>query len=570
MSEWRPFSHGLQYRRLDVASSPGELEALAQPTVLRVRGALLVALSASSGMPRDAAESELAAIADELLARRDEATPAALLRALRDDVHRQFEAGRFDRAVPDIIAVAGDAAGALLVWRAGPNGVAVVGDGGVRLASEDLRFAALRRGGAKLEARWLEQPLLGEVSELTQLEPEHALHQELSVDTRRACLLLLSRGALPFGAPASVEAVSAWWGRDAGWRHGMGATLVAIAGADPTGGAQAQGDGALYTFTAMVALDRLGRQLASASPAERAAIVERLAREGGEAWHQLGTLASDAAQPADVRLAAASAITDEMPRELREPVALALLRDADARLRGHGILLCVRHGLGALEPLLESAFDDEATFREQGREVSLANLARAGARVLRAHRADPSFPDWSEVAAEAPRPRLERPAKDGGISPEYAAIRQFLLSLLPEQLGLSRANLGRRAFGILMETGYPQGTHTLACLADGTVHNHLSNGNLDQSMSRHEAVRAAAAAFLARAELDYELASPAREFPRPAPDRVRFYLLGADEIRVYDTAESGLIDRSDPFSELYHAGHAVLSEIHAIELGLEQ
>lgn len=202
--------------------------------------------------------------------------------------------------------------------------------------------------------------------------------------------------------------------------------------------------------------------------------------------------------------------------------------------------------------------------------MSLANLARGGARALRGHRADPSFPDWSEVAADAPRPSLQRPADDAGISPEYAAIRHFLLSLPPERLGLSRTHLGRRAFGILMETGYRQGTHTLACLVDGTVHNHLSNGALDQSMSRHEAVRAAAAAFLARAELDYGSASPTRQSPRPDPERVRFYFLGADEVRVYDTAESGLLDRSDPFSELYHAGHAVLSEIHAIELGLEQ
>jgi hypothetical protein len=580
MTNWQAFGDGLKFRRLDVTSSAGELEAIAQPTVLRVRGRLLVALSASTGLPRAIAERELEAIADELVAHRDEDTPAALLRALREDVWQKFEAGRFDRALPEIMAVAGDAAGPLRVWRAGPNGVAVIGDGGARLASEDLRFAALQRAGATLEPRWLEQPLLSEVSELTQLESAHAKHQELSVDARPACLLLLSRGALPFGAPASVEALSTWWARDAGWRHGMGATLIAIAADEGAGadcadgdsaksGARAQGDNALATFSAAVALVRLPSVLVSASPAERSVIAGRLAREGSTGWRLLAALGGDASQPAEVRLAAASAMTDEMPRELLEAVASALLQGSDPRLRGHGIILSARHYLTALAPLLEPEFDSQATFTEQGRDVSLANLARAAARALRAYRPDPSFPDWSEVAADAPRPSLEHPAEDAGISPEYAAIRQFLLGMAPEEIGLSRARLGRRAFGVLMETGYAQGTHTLACLSNGTVHNHLSNGMLDQSMSHHDAVRAAAAAFLARAEIDHDAASPTRQFPRPAPGRVRFYFLGAYEIRAYEAEQRSLLDHSDPFSQLYHAGHAVLSEIHAIELGLE-
>ena len=141
-----------------------------------------------------------------------------------------FQDGRFDRGVPDIMAVLAGQDGKLHVWRAGPNGIAVADNGGVRLVSEDLRMAALQRLGASLDQRWTTEPLLAEVSELTQLEPPGSASQEITIQLgNESCLLLMSRGAMPFAAPSSTEATDEWWGRDAGWRHGLGATVVAIA-----------------------------------------------------------------------------------------------------------------------------------------------------------------------------------------------------------------------------------------------------------------------------------------------------------------------------------------------------
>lgn len=87
-------------------------------------------------------------------------------------------------------------------------------------------------------------------------------------------------------------------------------------------------------------------------------------------------------------------------------------------------------------------------------------------------------------------------------------------------------------------------------------------------MGHDEGVRAAAEAFLARAQLDWDTATPTQRFPRPAVGTVRFHFLGAYEIRVYETDEQRLRDRVDPLTELYLTAHAVLSEIHVIELGL--
>jgi len=127
------------------------------------------------------------------------------------------------------MAVVAGEGGKLHVWRAGPNGVAVAENGHVRLVSEDLRMAALQRLGASLDQRWSREPLLAEVSELTQIEPPGSSRQELSLDLNdESSLLLMSRGAMPFAAPSHAETIAEWWGRDAGWRHGLGATLIAI------------------------------------------------------------------------------------------------------------------------------------------------------------------------------------------------------------------------------------------------------------------------------------------------------------------------------------------------------
>jgi len=165
----------------------------------------------------------------ELLDETRDADDAAVLETLRQEIWRMYREGRFDRAVPDIMAVVAGDVGTLRVWRAGPNGIAIAEEGRVRLLSEDLRMTSLQRLGACLDERWSKQPLLAEVSELTQIEPPDSSHQEVAADPDSGCVLLMSRGAMPFAAPSNPEATEAWWGRDAGWRHGLGGAVVAIA-----------------------------------------------------------------------------------------------------------------------------------------------------------------------------------------------------------------------------------------------------------------------------------------------------------------------------------------------------
>ncbi len=230
---WHCLQGGFRFGHVGVPAVPGLLTHLHQPTVVSARGRLLVALSLSAGVAEHRARDILDRAVDQLLDLEDEKREAgAVLASLRAEVWRQFEAVLLERATPSVMAVVALATGVLAVWRAGPNGVALARDGEVRLLSEDLRFGALRRMGVDLtQTSWglLGDPLLGEVSDLTELEPPTSARQEFLVALHAgASLVLMSRGAFPFAPPAATGAAD-WWHQDAGWRHGLGADLVAIA-----------------------------------------------------------------------------------------------------------------------------------------------------------------------------------------------------------------------------------------------------------------------------------------------------------------------------------------------------
>jgi len=227
--KWSLFGDGLHFCELRTEPFDGPLRSLHQPTVTRARGRVLIALSASSGILPSEVEHTLNSVVEELLDDAVGADDSTLLGTLQQRIWRMFQDGRFDRGVPDVVAVIAGDLGEVRLWRAGPNGIAAAENGRVRLLSEDLRIAAMRRLGGLLDEKWCRDPLIAEVSELTQIEPPNSSRQELTADLRHRCLLLLSRGAMPFAAPSTPEPTAGWWGRDAGWRHGLGANVIAIA-----------------------------------------------------------------------------------------------------------------------------------------------------------------------------------------------------------------------------------------------------------------------------------------------------------------------------------------------------
>lgn len=154
-----------------------------------------------------------------------------LLRLVEAEVWRLEEDGVVFRSLPELLVACSDSEGAW-IWRCGANGVAIGRHDGVMMASEDLRYAALRRRGVDLSRlsriHYEGHELAEEVSALTQNSPEEAVKQELRVN-RPDVAMLMTRGSLPFGPPAQFVSVEEWWAMDCGWNHGLPSELIVIA-----------------------------------------------------------------------------------------------------------------------------------------------------------------------------------------------------------------------------------------------------------------------------------------------------------------------------------------------------
>ena len=134
---------------------------------------------------------------------------------------------------------------------------------------------------------------------------------------------------------------------------------------------------------------------------ERIAAVERCKLDGPEGWQLLADLARDETLDADVRVAATVGLTPPVAEELLDDVASQLLASDNPVLRFRALVMCGRFGLRRQRPHVEALGDDPGRFWELDVEVSVAKVARAAAKLLRAGKVEPNFPDWSAVALDS-------------------------------------------------------------------------------------------------------------------------------------------------------------------------
>ncbi|MDH3475523.1 MAG: hypothetical protein OEM59_17725 [Rhodospirillales bacterium] len=140
-------------------------------------------------------------------------------------------------------------------------------------------------------------------------------------------------------------------------------------------------------------------------------------------------------------------------------------------------------------------------------------------------------------------------------------LRTRALTQSPEALGIAPSTTHPTVWGVLMETGYPEGLATLQVLADGTASLHWGSGGGIVGDSRRLAVREAAQAFLSAAQDHAAEAAPAEDHPLPEVGRVRFHLLAFDGPRGAEGGEAELSDGRHPFSGLFYAGHGVITQL---------
>ena len=147
----------------------------------------------------------------------------------------------------------------------------------------------------------------------------------------------------------------------------------------------------------------------------------------------------------------------------------------------------------------------------------------------------------------------------------FEDLRKMVFELKPGDIGISSENFKHPVWGMVMETGYEDGSFSLVTLADGTTSLYLSTGGGTIGAGEHKSVRNAVGHYLTGAQYFFDQTIPAETHPVPGAGKVIFYFLGFEGISVYEAPEQKLGIGEDKFSNLFYAAHEVLSEIRKLE-----
>ena len=142
-----------------------------------------------------------------------------------------------------------------------------------------------------------------------------------------------------------------------------------------------------------------------------------------------------------------------------------------------------------------------------------------------------------------------------------SGFRSMVLGLTPGEIGLGPENTSGKVWGIVMDTGVEGGFHTLIVLADGTASLYFSNGGGIIGAGEREPVREASRELLATSNRFAGTAAPTNDTAPPSNGTTRFFLLTFDGLRSYVAQEVDLGEQRDPLSPLFHAAHAVITQL---------
>jgi hypothetical protein len=139
-------------------------------------------------------------------------------------------------------------------------------------------------------------------------------------------------------------------------------------------------------------------------------------------------------------------------------------------------------------------------------------------------------------------------------------LRRLMLTLPPQKLGVSPSQEAPRVYGILMDWPIGAQTATIFSSSAGSASLYTTSTFGIIGGEGHASVRAASAAFVNAAQRFYESATPVSEYPYPVGDKVRFYLLTFDGVRVIET-DIPSATHGEPHAELFGLGQNVMTEL---------
>jgi len=146
------------------------------------------------------------------------------------------------------------------------------------------------------------------------------------------------------------------------------------------------------------------------------------------------------------------------------------------------------------------------------------------------------------------------------LSDAYVGLRNMALTAKAEEI-LNRKATPHEVYGVLFEMGFKPAVVTVLCMADGSTSLYTSSGGGYLGLQSNKDVASAARAFLAKSKLYQQSMTKASDFPVPAVDRVRFYLLTADGVLTSETNVSDIQAVGSPLNPLWDQGQRLIFEI---------
>ena len=167
-------------------------------------------------------------------------------------------------------------------------------------------------------------------------------------------------------------------------------------------------------------------------------------------------------------------------------------------------------------------------------------------------------------AAQSPNkltPQTQKPQPVPEPESGMKKLRDMALTTPPKEIGFDSSRADYKVYGVLMETGYPEGLATLVSLRDGTASLYLGHGGGVLGGISHEGVRKAATDFVKESEKYLGRMKGTKSFPYPAVGQVKFYLLTFDGVVTAEADENALGEGGHELSPLFYKGHEVLSQL---------
>jgi hypothetical protein len=124
-------------------------------------------------------------------------------------------------------------------------------------------------------------------------------------------------------------------------------------------------------------------------------------------------------------------------------------------------------------------------------------------------------------------------------------------------------------WGVVYELGLEAATVTVIALADGTTSLYTTGGFGIVGGGAHPGVVVANRKLREAVAAQLDAFLPDLGSDPPGPDDLRVRALTTDGRRVADAAQADLLDGTHPLSDLFFAGHAVITRLREIHQAAE-